>query len=620
MFVVSGNHNTKRSASGVAVGRGAMRDERTAFGMSGRGGSKAFVTTVGAMLACLAACGSITAVPPGSTQLPFQQATGLVTRTECSGWAEDDVDKLDGVDVNCPPGNLVSNGGVVATVCYQNLEPNPTAAQQQAEAQTACNSYCEGGSFIGTYPLGSVANKGGAVTCQSTEQSFANEVAGQCSKVTPAADAGPPAATTFALCQLSGRACDATPTVPSGTKQAADGTNYCVSMPPVGGGQSTSGCFDPTATTAELFCQHMIQFPKTLPTFGVNSNGTANNSVQFPFWAVDQVEPNATATDCQNVATGIGFESFGIPAGPIGSFTMKGTTTSLTAKGGFAKIGTTCGADNEFCVPTIGSMKIELADVTIAGLTFHNPEATLVAPAIATFGTPNLPVNALQLEIEGDVTAIGRAKTVFSNAQPLTLTSTSTTASLSGSLSATVNTSLQGVALATGNISVTASSTTTACGNETQVQQLLGFETTADWSSSQASLALTSTHTEGCFGMQVGGGGYRTLNSVPFATPLPGTTHTLALDFFNPPNPPNPLWLGAVQMYLTCPSANFFNQYIGEDELTGLPLNKFSTLNYPIPGPIASMLQGSHPDCFFSIAVNTNQTPTPPILDNLRFK
>jgi hypothetical protein len=87
-----------------------------------------------------------------------------------------------------------------------------------------------------------------------------------------------------------------------------------------------------------------------------------------------------------------------------------------------------------------------------------------------------------------------------------------------------------------------------------------------------------------------------------------------------PPNQPNPHWLGAVQMYLTCPSANLFNQYIGEDELTGLPLNKYSTLTYPIPAPIESVLQGSHPDCFFSIAVNANQTPTPPALDNLRFK
>src|SRR5450432_324425 len=311
----------------------------------------------------------------------------------------------------------------------------------------------------GIYPLGSVANLGGSVTCQSNVQSFSNEVtgSGQCSKTTQAPDAGPPAATTFALCKLSGRAVDATPLVPSGTLQANDQTNYPVSMMPVVDGQVTSGCFDPTATTAELFCQHDFQFPTALPTFGIMPDGKPDKAVQFPFWEVDQVEPTASATDCKNVGTGVGFEAFGIGAGPIGSFTMKGTTMPLTAKGGFATIGKTCDSDNEFCVPTIGAMKIELADVTIAGLTFHNPEATLVAPATATFGTPNLPANALQLEIEGDITAIERVRTVFFNAQPLTLTTTSTSASLSGSLSATVNTSLQGVASFTSTLSITAS-------------------------------------------------------------------------------------------------------------------------------------------------------------------
>ena len=75
-----------------------------------------------------------------------------------------------------------------------------------------------------------------------------------------------------------------------------------------------------------------------------------------------------------------------------------------------------------------------------------------------------------------------------------------------------------------------------------------------------------------------------------------------------------------MQLYLSCPSANFNNQYVGQVELTERPLNKFSTLNYSIPGPILSILQGSHPDCFFSIAVNSAPTPTPPVLDNLRFK
>lgn len=34
---------------------------------------------------------------------------------------------------------------------------------------------------------------------------------------------------------------------------------------------------------------------------------------------------------------------------------------------------------------------------------------------------------------------------------------------------------------------------------------------------------------------------------------------------------------------------------------------------------VQSTLSGTHNDCFFSVAVNVNQTPTPVVLDNLRF-
>ena len=258
--------------------------------------------------------GSVKPDPPN----PWQQATCLVTRTECSGWVEDDVDKLDGVDVNCPPGNLVSNGGVTATVCFQNKELTPTFVQQQTEAQDACNSYCESGLFIGNYPLGSVAQTGGPITCQASVTSFANQAAGQCSTVTQPPDAGPPAATTFALCTLGGRAIDSTPGFPTGTKQAADQTNYPLSMPVVNGGENASGCFDPTMTTAELFCKHGLQWPvaptgvATLPT----PPGGPNLAIQFPYWDVAQVQPNDTATDCTNEKNSIGFAASGIARGP----------------------------------------------------------------------------------------------------------------------------------------------------------------------------------------------------------------------------------------------------------------------------------------------------------------
>jgi hypothetical protein len=72
-------------------------------------------------------------------------------------------------------------------------------------------------------------------------------------------------------------------------------------------------------------------------------------------------------------------------------------------------------------------------------------------------------------------------------------------------------------------------------------------------------------------------------------------------------------------MYLSCPSGNVFNQYIGQVELTGKPQNAFSTLRFPLPTDVRNTLLRNLNDCFFSYALNVNQTNRTWILDNLRF-
>jgi hypothetical protein len=61
------------------------------------------------------------------------------------------------------------------------------------------------------------------------------------------------------------------------------------------------------------------------------------------------------------------------------------------------------------------------------------------------------------------------------------------------------------------------------------------------------------------------------------------------------------------------------NAYIGQAELTGLPTGVFSTVSYTVPASVRSTLSATHNDCFFSVAVNVNATPTPVVLDNMRF-
>jgi hypothetical protein len=225
----------------------------------------------------------------GTPAVYAAQATCSVTRTECSGWVEDDTTGVDGTDVNCPAANLLSNL-FQATACFQ-VPASGTLAEQQADAQSACDTWCSAtGGFDGLYPLGALAGVAGSnVTCVATVQSLTSVPSGQC-----ATTAGPSAgATEFALCTLSGRACNS-------VQAAKDGTSYCASMPSVVGGESTSGCFDPTLTTAQEFCKNGLQFPQ-MPF------GASNTAVEFPFWSVSQVELTNTVAECQTVANSVGF-------------------------------------------------------------------------------------------------------------------------------------------------------------------------------------------------------------------------------------------------------------------------------------------------------------------------
>ena len=130
----------------------------------------------------------------------------------------------------------------------------------------------------------------------------------------------------------------------------------------------------------------------------------------------------------------------------------------------------------------------------------------------------------------------------------------------------------------------------TACANLSPRDRLFGFEDPQSWSStvSQATLSLvTSPVTQGCGALGISGQGYMPINSSTFTTAGLNVTAAMSVDLFIPNNQPNQFWLGALQMYLTCPSANAFNQYIGQVELTGKPQNQYSTLRFPLPGPVA---------------------------------
>jgi hypothetical protein len=61
------------------------------------------------------------------------------------------------------------------------------------------------------------------------------------------------------------------------------------------------------------------------------------------------------------------------------------------------------------------------------------------------------------------------------------------------------------------------------------------------------------------------------------------------------------------------------NVFLGQADLTYKPTGTFSTVSYNVPSAAQAALAQSTSDCHFTLGVNSNATPTPIVLDNLRF-
>lgn len=151
---------------------------------------------------------------------------------------------------------------------------------------------------------------------------------------------------------------------------------------------------------------------------------------------------------------------------------------------------------------------------------------------------------------------------------------------------------------------------------------IVGFEATSGWTVTQGSIpapTLSSTHTQGSSSLAVRAAGYVLLTSSTFPVSA-NITGPFKLDVLLPKLQANPSWLGAVQIYVNCPSKSLSNGYVGQVDLTGLSTNAFHTLSFPLSSALTSTLAGGCVDFFVGIGVNVaiNETGTY-LLDNLTF-
>ncbi len=139
------------------------------------------------------------------------------------------------------------------------------------------------------------------------------------------------------------------------------------------------------------------------------------------------------------------------------------------------------------------------------------------------------------------------------------------------------------------------------------------------WTPTQGTLSEnTSEMTEGSGSMSVNASGYTRIDSIPFSTSeWSDANDQLLLDVYVPPQgQPNPYYLGAVQMFLSVPSANIHNQYLGEVELTPGGTG-WQTVTFQ--SDLMNVFSAELEDASFGIAVNTEPGAPPVSLDNLRF-
>jgi hypothetical protein len=155
------------------------------------------------------------------------------------------------------------------------------------------------------------------------------------------------------------------------------------------------------------------------------------------------------------------------------------------------------------------------------------------------------------------------------------------------------------------------------------IDQIMGFEDVSKWQfvfGTSGTLSNSDVVTGGSLSLQVEGNGWQQIKSVDINTEeLPAITNKLAFDLFIGNNQPEQYWIGQVQLYINCPSANIDNQFIGIGELTGHPLGQFSTFTFDLPANIIDVMNGNHSDMSFSIAINTNYGSGPYYFDSLRF-
>jgi hypothetical protein len=350
------------------------------------------------------------------------------------------------------------------------------------------------------------------------------------------------------------------------------------------------------------------------------------DNVRYRTISISAIELDS-ATHCATAALAAPLV-YAVPAGPLGSAQGGGVTATVSALDGFATLNQTCDVDAGCQPSSLASLRVNLGNLNVLGM----PVTNLVARSVVAAPLESVPVGEgygtgvaagnLELMLDGRVGG-QRVEYLAANQTPLTVSADPTNLELAGTFEVVSADTSGHRTPVTFDLDLRAPAATAqerTCSQAGAAARVLGFESAESWSSSNATLTHASSPvTQGCGALGVTGQGFLAIAGANFSTQQITVTPALSVDLFIPDHQPNQFYLGALQMLLTCPSGNVFNQYIGQVELTGKPQNAYSTLRFPLPAAVQGTLQRSLDDCSLSLGLNVNATGKSWFLDNLRF-
>jgi hypothetical protein len=155
--------------------------------------------------------------------------------------------------------------------------------------------------------------------------------------------------------------------------------------------------------------------------------------------------------------------------------------------------------------------------------------------------------------------------------------------------------------------------TTSAQGLTSDHALVLGFERpTLDWSSS-ATIAESTTVSQGAKALAVQPNGWTEINSVALSS-LGSVKSTLSVDVRVPSRPS---W-GELRVILIAPSLGWYWNDLGGSSLAQLSPNAYGTLTFPLPASVENALEGNYSDLRLKLVVNGPSLGGPYLLDNVQ--